>query len=183
MRSKEGLEAVKEMQGKKQWLRQINNASVMIPTIIETLTDRRGFTMEALLNCGAMGCYIDEGFANAKNLPMDHLPRPVPVYNADGSHNEGGPITHTVTLQLRVKDHIEVFPFTVTNTRKTDIIIGFNWLQKHNPNVDWKTGSITFDWCPSEHGIRLMEVEEMEEETQREYDEVEERPHFHDQTP
>ena len=56
--------------------------------------------MEALLECGATGCYINEGFTNVKNLPMDHLPRPVPVYNADGSHNEGGPITHTVTLRV-----------------------------------------------------------------------------------
>ena len=79
MRTEEGLEAVKEMQGKKQWIRQINNASVMIPTIIETLTDRRGCTMEALLDCGATGCYINEGFANVKNLPMDCLPRPLPT--------------------------------------------------------------------------------------------------------
>ena len=70
----------------------------MIPTIIKALTDRRGFTMEVLLDYGAMRCYINEGFVNVKNLPMDHLPRPLPVYNADGGHNEGGPITHTVTL-------------------------------------------------------------------------------------
>ena len=100
MKKEKGLEAVKEVGGRKQWIRQINNALVMIPTVIETLTDRRGFTMKALLDCGTTGCYINEGFANAKKLPMDHLPRPVPVYNADGSNNEGGPITHMVTLQL-----------------------------------------------------------------------------------
>ena len=70
----------------------------MIPTVVETLTDMRGFTMEVLLDCGAMGCYINEGFANVKNLPMNHLPRPVPIYNADGSLNKEGPITLTVIL-------------------------------------------------------------------------------------
>ena len=98
MTAVEGLEAVSEMHEKKQWIRQINNASVMIPIMVETLTDRRGFTLEVLLDCGVTGCYIDKGFALAKNLPMDCLPRPIPVYNADGSHNEGGPITHTMTL-------------------------------------------------------------------------------------
>ena len=58
---------------------------------------------------------------------------------------------------------MRIFTFSVTNTEKTDIIVGFNWSQKHNPNVNWKMGSITFDQCPSECGIRLMEVEEMEE--------------------
>ena len=123
-----GLEVVKEFRERKQWVWRINNASVMVPTVIETLTDRRGFAIEALLDCGAMGCYIDKGFAVTKNLPMEQLPRPIPVYNADGTHNEGGPISHTVTLRVQIKDHIEVFPFAVTNTGKTDLIIGFNWL-------------------------------------------------------
>ena len=33
----------------------------MVPTVIETLIDRRGFAVEALLDCGATGCYIDDG--------------------------------------------------------------------------------------------------------------------------
>ena len=89
MMAVEGLEAVREMHEKKQWIRQINNASVMIPIMVETLTDRREIMIEALLDCGAMECYVDKGYALAK---------PIPVYNADGSHNEGGPITHTMTL-------------------------------------------------------------------------------------
>ena len=98
MMAVEGLEAVREMHEKKQWIRWINNASVMILIMVETLTDRRGFMIEVLLDCGATGCYVDKGFALAENLPLDHLPRPIPVYNADGSHKKGGPITHTVTL-------------------------------------------------------------------------------------
>jgi hypothetical protein len=68
---------------------------------------------------------------------------------------------------------MEVFPFAVTNTGKTDLIVGFNWLQKHNPNVDWKTGDITFDCCPLECGARLSRVEEEEED-----EEVEEGDHI-----
>ena len=102
-------------------------------TVVETLTDNRGFAVEGLLDCGAMGCYIDDGFVTAKSLPTEWLPRPVPVYNVDGTHKEGGPITCTATLQLRIKDHTEFFRFAVTNTGKTDIIVGFNWLQKTQP--------------------------------------------------
>ena len=121
---------------------------VMVPTVIEILTDRRGFAIEALLNCGATGCYMNKGFAVAKSLPMEQLSRPIPVYYTVGTHNEGGPMKCTGTLQVQIKDHIEVFPFAITNTGKTDLIIGFNWLQKHNPQVNWKSGDITFDCCP-----------------------------------
>ena len=115
-----------------------------------------------------MWYYINEGLILANNLPMDHLPRLIPIYNADGSHNKGGPITHIVTLHLWIENHVEVFPFAVTNMGKTDIIVGFNWLQKHNLSVDWKTGGIMFDCCLLECGLRLRRIEEEEEEEEEE---------------
>ena len=45
-----GLEVVKERRGRKQWVRRINNASVMMSMVVETLTDKRGFAVEALLD-------------------------------------------------------------------------------------------------------------------------------------
>ena len=42
--------------------------------------------------------------------------------------------------------------------------MGFNLLQKHNPNVNWKTGDITFDCCPLECGIPSAGVEGEEQE-------------------
>ena len=66
-----GLEMVKEMRGRKQWIRRINNASVMMSTVVEMLTDKRGFSVEALLDCGATGCYIDDGFVTSKSLPTE----------------------------------------------------------------------------------------------------------------
>ena len=74
-----------------------------------TTSTKRGFSVKALLDCGVTGCYIDDGFVMAKSLPSEWLPRPVPVYNADGMHNKGGPITCTATLQLWIKDHMESF--------------------------------------------------------------------------
>jgi len=59
---------------------------------------------------------------------------------------------HSCPLTLD-KGHTEVFRFAAANTKKTDIIVGFNWFQKHNPSVNWKTGDITFDHCPLECGM------------------------------
>lgn len=141
-------EVLRELKHPRTWIRKINQNSVVTPVTIGTLDDQRTFQLNALLDCGATGCYIDEGFARAKGLNLESLPRPIPVYNADGSHNEGGPIRSVVKLRLQVQDHIEVFNFAVTNIGKMDVIIGFDWLRKHNPSVDWRTGDITFNRCP-----------------------------------
>ena len=141
----------------------------MIPLVIKTLDDRRGFTLAALLDCGATSCYIDKGFAESKFLNMERLPRPIPVYNADGTPNEAGPIEHVVHLRLEIGNHSEVFPFAVTNTGKTDLIIGYNWLLTHNPTVDWRTGKLTFNRCPAEcrsswDDLELEDESELESE-------------------
>ena len=81
----------------------------------------------------------------AKGINLEPLPRPIPVYNADGSHNAGGPIRTIAKLRLHIADHVEVRNFTVTNTGKADVIIGFDWLRKHNPLVDWRTGHIVLN--------------------------------------
>jgi hypothetical protein len=141
-------EVLRELKRPRSWIRKINQNSVVTPVIIRTLDDQRTFELNALLDCGATGCYVDEGFVRAKGLNLDPLPRPIPVYNADGSHNEGGPIRSVAKMRLQIQDHVEVFNFAVTNTGKTDLIIGYDWLRKHNPTIDWRTGSIIFNRCP-----------------------------------
>ena len=86
------------MRKSPQWIRKVNQLSVMLPVAIETLDDHHGFALDVLLDCRATGCYIDEGFAKSKFLNMERLLKPIPVYNADRSHNEGGPIQYVVNL-------------------------------------------------------------------------------------
>jgi hypothetical protein len=48
-----------------------------------------------------------------------------------------------------MQDHAEIFSFAVTDTGKSDIIIGFNWLKQHNPEIDWQKQTIRFSRCPA----------------------------------
>ncbi|KIK73030.1 hypothetical protein PAXRUDRAFT_111706, partial [Paxillus rubicundulus Ve08.2h10] len=57
----------------------------------------------------------------AKSLNLEALPRPIPVYNADGTFNEGGPIKFVINLRLQIHDHFEICSFAVTNTGKSNI--------------------------------------------------------------
>ncbi|KIO05840.1 hypothetical protein M404DRAFT_140241 [Pisolithus tinctorius Marx 270] len=73
----------------------------------------------------------------------------MPVYNADGSSNDAGPVCHTVDLSIHVDGHSKVATFAVTNTGKSPVIVGYNWLCQHNPSVDWCMGKVTFNQCPA----------------------------------
>jgi hypothetical protein len=132
----------------RQWVRKINQNSVVIPLQVSTLDDQRTFHLQGLLDSGATGCYIDEGFVRAKGINLESLPRPIPVYNADGSHNDGGPIRTVAKMRLAIADHVEVLSFAVTNIGKMDIIVGYDWLRQHNPLIDWRSGQISFSRCP-----------------------------------
>lgn len=54
-----------------------------------------------------------------------------------------------VVLKMRYKNYSETVYFYVANIGRSDVIIGHNWLEKHNPEINWKTGEITFNQCLS----------------------------------
>ena len=55
--------------------------------------------------------------------------------------------------------------FVVTNLGKHKMIIGYPWLHKHNPEVNWKTQEVTRNHCPMRcHTCRTRLQEEQKEE-------------------
>ncbi|KIN94619.1 hypothetical protein M404DRAFT_72282, partial [Pisolithus tinctorius Marx 270] len=70
----------------------INSNSIFLPLTLQTLDDRWSFNVEVLLDSGASGCYIGEGYVRTKLINTQSLLRAVPVYNADGSSNDAGPV-------------------------------------------------------------------------------------------
>ena len=56
------------------------------------------------------------------------LLKPIPVFNADGSQNIGGKLTHVVQLRVDIGGHKEIMDFGVLNLGKSDIFLGHDWL-------------------------------------------------------
>ncbi|KAF5338302.1 hypothetical protein D9758_015743 [Tetrapyrgos nigripes] len=150
MRPNVALAVLRDLWTPAKWIQKISGESILLPVTVEALDSHKGQVTNALLDCGATGCYINQDFALRNNLFLEHLCRPVPVYNADGTANKNGKIEYTTKLQLTVDDHTEVTTFAVTNTGANDIIIRFNWLKHHNSSIDWKKGTIKFDRCPGD---------------------------------
>ena len=62
----------------------------------------------------------------------------------DGTEKKQGTIKTYVNLDLEINGRKINTDLLVTRLGKEWIILGFIWLYKHNPDINWKTGE--FSW-------------------------------------
>jgi hypothetical protein len=89
--------------------------------------------MQALIDCGATGCFIDIEWRKLNNIPMHSLSKLILIYNVNGSANDASAITDIADVILCYQNHSEHTQLAVTHLGKQSLILGYNWLQNHNP--------------------------------------------------
>jgi hypothetical protein len=99
-------------------------------------------TVKTLIDSSASGLFIDQNFA--KNFDINYLDKPVKAYNMDRRENKRGTINAYVNLKFSLGERKFKEQFYVTGLGKPRIILGFPWLHKYNPIINWKKGEITF---------------------------------------
>jgi hypothetical protein len=117
--------------------------------------------VNALLDCGATDLFINRAFVQKKEICTRKLQDPITVYNIDGTVNRGGSITEEVTLIMSHQGHKERAVFEVCDLGKNDLIIGFTWLKKHNPEIDWRTGEVEMTCCPRECNVFARQLKKV----------------------
>jgi hypothetical protein len=103
---------------------------------------------QALIDCGATGCFIDIEWAKLNNVPTHPLTKPIPIYNVDSTANDAGTITDIADVILRYKNHSEHTQLPVTRLGKQSLILGYNWLRNHNPGINWQMKEVKMSRCP-----------------------------------
>ena len=56
------------------------------------------------------------------------------VFNTDGMKNEE--VTRVAPLEIKVNSHKEQLEAAVTDLNGTDMCLGYDWLVKHNPEIN-----------------------------------------------
>jgi hypothetical protein len=112
--------------------------------LTDTTVKRR---TQALIDCGATGCFIDIEWAKLNNIPTRPLTNPIPVYNVDGTANDAGMITDVADIILHYANHLERTQLAVTRLGKQSMILGYNWLCNHNPEINWQTKDVKMSRC------------------------------------
>ncbi|KAJ8414411.1 hypothetical protein AAFF_G00052810 [Aldrovandia affinis] len=98
----------------------------------------------ALVDSGAAGDFIDLNLAQRLQIPLVTLESPLSVTALDGKPLGSGAITQrTIPLQITIRDeHTERMELFVTHSPQLPLVLGYPWLSKHNPQIDWNAEKI-----------------------------------------
>jgi hypothetical protein len=103
--------------------------------------------VKALVDCGATGNFINSEYIISCNLPVHQLSQPIPVLNVDSTTNQAGGVSGIVDMVFNYKGHSKRIQLTMTHLGKQHIILGYSWLQKHNPEINWETKEVHVTCC------------------------------------
>src|SRR5258707_10658478 len=134
---------------------QVNRTSLTIPIELRSMKGKHSITKNALVDSGATANFIHWKLVDRFHMKKEKLPTPLIVRNADNTSNIRGKITHKVVLAVSINSHKEVITFYVSDLGSDDLILGHTWLNRHNPEVDWTTPSLSFSCCPPSCSLSL----------------------------
>ena len=131
--------------------------------------------MKTLLDCRAGGIFMDQNFARKHNLKARKLEQPIRAQNVDGTDNKQGTIQFYTDQYIKIDDWTFLERFYITGLGNKKIILGLPWLRKHNPEIDWEKGMVTWrnqersknlvkQWRLKRESIRKAQQPSMEEE-------------------
>uniref|UniRef100_A0A8D3E617 Retrotransposon-derived protein PEG10 n=1 Tax=Scophthalmus maximus TaxID=52904 RepID=A0A8D3E617_SCOMX len=111
--------------------------------------------LSTFIDSGADASIMDEGLVQQLGIDRVPLPRPVAVHALDG--HLLGTVTHqTAPIHMLLSgNHHETVQFHILSSPRIPVILGYPWLRRHNPHLDWATGAI-LGWNPSCHQVCLQ---------------------------
>ena len=120
----------------------ICNNSISLPILIEQ--NKENIEALALIDSGVGGQFIDKKYVEQQGFQIRKLNKLVTPRNVDGTTNKSGVITSYTDLSLTVDGQTLNTRLLITELGQQKIILRYPWLQKHNPDIDWRTGE--FNW-------------------------------------
>ena len=63
-----------------------------------------------------------------------------------------------VPLEIKVNGHKKQLKVAVIDLNRMDMFLEHDWLVKHNPEVNWKNGTIKFTRCPGSCKMKHKDI-------------------------
>ena len=106
----------------------------------------KNLKVKTLVDSGCTHTGIDKQLVKNKRIQMKPIDFSFEVFNADGTKNRE--VIKVMPLEIEINRHKETLEAAVTDLDRIDIFLEHNWLVKHNPEVNWRNGTIKFTRCP-----------------------------------
>ncbi|KAI0061941.1 hypothetical protein BV25DRAFT_1870601 [Artomyces pyxidatus] len=113
----EAEEVLLELKMPKRFIRSNKSSNQLNMNVVLTTQDTDStYTVEALLDSGCTGSCINRSFIARHKINTHRAPRPIAVYNADGTLNKGGSITEFVHMRMTIGEHVERIHFGISSS-------------------------------------------------------------------
>jgi len=122
---------------------------------VKTKNDKE-LKVKALVNSRCTHTGINEQLVKDKRIQTKPINFSFEVFNADGTKN--GEVTKVAPLEIKINRHKETLEAAVMDLDGTDMFLGHDWLVKHNPEVNWKNGTIKFTRCPGNCTMKHKDI-------------------------
>jgi len=101
--------------------------------------------VKALVDSRCTHTEINEQLVKDKRIQTKPINFSFEVFNANRTKN--GEVTKVAPLEIEINGHKKTLEVAVMDLDGTDMFLGHDWLIKHNPEVNWKNGTIKFTRC------------------------------------
>ena len=112
--------------------------------------------VKALVDSGCTCTGIDEQLVKDKRIQIKLINFLFKVFNTNGTKN--GEVTKVVSLEVKINGHREQLKAAVIDLNSTDMFLRYDWLVKHNPEVNQKNGMMKFTRCPGSCTIKHQDI-------------------------
>ena len=115
--------------------------------------NRKQLKIKALIDSGCTHTGINKQLVKDTQIQMKPINFSFEVFNVDGTKNEE--VTRVVLLEVKINSYKEQLEAVVMDLNGTNMFLEYNWLVKHNLEVNWKDRKIWFTkylgFCKMKH--------------------------------
>ena len=112
--------------------------------------------VKALVDSGCTHTGIDKQLVKDKRIQTKLINFSFEVFNANGTKN--GEVIKVAPLKMEINGDKKTLEVVVTNLDGTDMFLGYDWLVKHNLEVNWKNRTIKFTRCLGNCTIKHKDI-------------------------
>ena len=113
-----------------------SSTSRQLDLFLTIKTDQGFINTHVLIDSECTRSCIDSGFVKNNRIKTYPFKNLFSVFNANSTSNDRGLLKDYVELKLSVKEHLEIICLTVTTLVSSNIFLGYDWLTKHNSEID-----------------------------------------------
>ena len=104
------------------------------------MKNRKKLWLQALVDSRYIHTGIDKQLVKTEKIKTKPADISFEVFNTDSTKNRE--VTWIALLEVKINGYKEQIDVVAIDLNGTDIFLGYNWLVKHNPEVNWKRGTI-----------------------------------------